>query len=492
MRAIALLVLVLLCDCAAFVPSCRAEGGSPWWSTRSEHFTVETNLDRHEALEAVALLERLSSAIAHFSLLERVAAITAQPVVVIRSPAQFAALSGQTTRSGFTRDLGDQQLIVISAHSEALLSDVFEVRLVAHELTHQLLAQRAPSAPRWLSEGLALYLETIELEDDGHATIGKLNTWHQGFIKDGGLASPAKLWTWDGRDLAGNDAWLYSTSWLALHYLITNRPAQLVAFLQLLGDRAPPRGAWAEVFPDLNDERFAATLADYAAVVVEHLTRVDWKPGALHAAPEALGDVEVHLLQAMATLAPTIARSEVAKALAHDPHHQGARVMQAELSGDAQQLAELAIDFPHSAGVRRLLGSRSLDLFQRERRLRGNLYLHPEDPTAQVELAATLVAQGNFSAAEPYARLALEKRPADQRVIRVWAAVVAGTGHCAEAIAQQRLALARLSDDADPTERSHATERLNSYLARCEQDSPASRHETPRAPEPPTPSPALR
>jgi hypothetical protein len=73
------------------------------------HFTAATKLDRNEALDASVLLERLYSAIAHFSLLERVAQITAQPIVVIRSPAQFAALLGETRRSGFTRDLGDQR-----------------------------------------------------------------------------------------------------------------------------------------------------------------------------------------------------------------------------------------------------------------------------------------------------------------------------------------------------------------------------------------------
>jgi hypothetical protein len=465
--SVALLLLAFsLCDCAALMPTCRTEGGSPWWSTRSEHFAVKTNLDRQDAEQATVLLERLHSALSHFLLLERVAATEAQPVVVLRSPVQFAALSGETTRSGFTKDLGDQRLIVISAHSEALVSDVFEARLVAHELTHQLLAQRASRVPRWLSEGLALYLETIEFEDDGHATIGKLN-WPRRFVKTDGLTSPAKLWSWDRSEVASNDTWLYATSWLALHYLVTERPVQLAAFLQRIADQANPRDAWAEVFTDLNDERFAATLADHASAAVEHLTRVESKPGATLATTEELGDVEVHLLQAMATLSQKTARLEVARALAHDAHHERARVRQGELSDDPRVLSALASDFPRSAAVMRLLGSRSRDLVERERLLRESLRLTPDDPTTNVELAATLLALGKGPDAEPYARFAFERCPTRQRMIRVWAAVLAGTGRCAEAVAQQRFAIARLSDEADPVERQKMTESLKLYETRC-------------------------
>ena len=42
------------------------------------------------------------------------------------------------------------------------------VEVLQHELAHALLSKRLPRVPRWLNEGIAVYLETAKLDRDRH------------------------------------------------------------------------------------------------------------------------------------------------------------------------------------------------------------------------------------------------------------------------------------------------------------------------------------
>jgi hypothetical protein len=55
----------------------------------------------------------------------------------------------------------------------------------------------------------------------------------------------------------------YGTSWLLVHYLINNRPQQLDAFQELVGDLQPGPAAFRQTFPDLAAGQLAEELDEY-------------------------------------------------------------------------------------------------------------------------------------------------------------------------------------------------------------------------------------
>jgi hypothetical protein len=143
------------------------------------------------------------------------------------------------------------------------------VATVIHEATHQIafncgLQTRFADIPVWVSEGLAVYFETPDLQSPkGWKNIGAVNHVRLDRFREYLARRPAgsleSLLSNDKRmrdPRSGLDA--YAEAWALNYYLIRNHPKQYVAYMKMLSEK--PQLVWDT--PDARLKEFRAAFGD--------------------------------------------------------------------------------------------------------------------------------------------------------------------------------------------------------------------------------------
>jgi hypothetical protein len=147
----------------------------------------------------------------------------------------------EALRSPGDRRSSAAQINRMLSRPEAELS----VATIVHEATHQIafnggLQTRFADVPLWVSEGIAVFFETPDLESaKGWRTIGAVNsarlTQFQRYLADRPPTSLKTLISDDKRlrdTRTALDA--YAEAWALNYYLVHQHPRQYVAYLQML------------------------------------------------------------------------------------------------------------------------------------------------------------------------------------------------------------------------------------------------------------------
>jgi hypothetical protein len=152
----------------------------------------------------------------------------------------------------------------------------FNAATIVHEATHQIafnsgLHTRFADNPLWLTEGMAMYFETVDLDEaDAWRTIGRVNTMRRDrFLefarrrrKRDSLATLVSQRDRLTNPRQATDA--YAEAWALTDYLISARPGQYVAYLKRIAARQPL--AWED-----DDAR----LAEFTSVFGNDLKELD-------------------------------------------------------------------------------------------------------------------------------------------------------------------------------------------------------------------------
>jgi tetratricopeptide (TPR) repeat protein len=355
--------------------------------------------------------------------------------------------------------------------------------LLSHELTHHFLAGVFRRQPRWLAEGLAVYMESLADEPGaGTLVVGRpppprLNR---------ALRNPvpvAEVLAWRGP--ANPDAYsLYASSWLLVHYL-AHRHARAFAGLQARLSRGEdPGAAWRAELPAYDPADPAAmaaldrTLRAYVRGEVESATRSAPPPRLVIGFEQAMPGAEVHALRlALWPHGPVrgqaALRAEVEEALREDPDHPVALQVLADLDRtDPLPLARAAVaahpDDPRSwtflAGALEGASGRA----EREAAYRRAADLAPDNPAALHNLAGELLQAGRSGEALPVARRAAQLAPWSPPLLATYAAVLSDVGRCAQAIPIQERALDVLPDGTAAEAIEPYRAQLGRFVAQCD------------------------
>lgn len=254
---ILLIVGAIACACAPRELICLKRGGDAWYELRSEHFILRTNLDRGEAKTRSRQLERMHDALAHvISLVLPYQSTPSDQIEVVHfsHPMQLEEFVGENTGGFMSRDQGG----VFIASSEGYTGKGRD-HLLMHELTHRFLAAQVDRYPRWLTEGLAGFYETLVVADD-KVTVGGLpggysQLW---FGSSGSLPSLSELREMDAETFyavkrkRGN----YFASWRLIHFLANSSPERYQRFrhyTESLVNGIPEAKAWELSFGGAGD-----------------------------------------------------------------------------------------------------------------------------------------------------------------------------------------------------------------------------------------------
>jgi tetratricopeptide (TPR) repeat protein len=482
MRRLALAVAVpaLLAGCATTRPgfTCEARGGRPWHAVYSSHFVVATDLDVDDARELSVELDRIRAGVAVSLFPNRHEPPVRATVVAFRSTADFESFAAPGVAAYYASAASDPKIVMPGKLS------IDQRRVLAHELAHHVESYVLLRQPRWLSEGLATWAETIgSTAGGGRMQVGGFPPGRRPQLRPQRIAA-VRLLAWDGALPPEGLAPYYDAAWLLVHFLLAEHPEELRDLETRLASAEDPDAAFRAAFPQWDPARPGALdLLDADLDGWARRGRFEGRPvhvtvAAAPAAVMPLPPAEVHAIRLL--LWPGGAsregddarrRAELAEALSEDPGHPVLLRELARTEGrDPLPLARRAVEaHPEDPRSWTFLADAlpAASVPEREEALRRAVDLAPENPLALSALATLLVAAGRSGEALPLARRAVVLSPFSWPVLDAYAEVSADLGNCQQALLAARRALDVYPERGSAEGRASLVARLAAFEARC-------------------------
>ncbi len=469
----------LLGGCATTRPAfrCEANGGRPWVAVTSPAFAVVTDLDEDDARALAAELAEIRDGVSSSLFQRRHDPPVRATVIAFRSTADYRGFAPPGAAAYYARGTADPKIVMPGSMG------IEQRRVLAHEMAHHVSSYVLLRIPRWLSEGLATWAETVGTTASGmHMLAGAVPPGRRPLSRPQRIPA-TQLLAWDASVPPGQLAPYYDAAWLLFHYLWSEHPEALGAYEARLAGAEDPGAAFDAVFPQWSSatprglDRLDAELDLWA-----RSGRFEGRP--VHAGPPPpltvhhLPPAEVHAIRMLLWAGGTATegdeatiRAELDEALREAPDHpvllrelarrEGrdplplARLSVKGRPGDPRAWTFLAENLPPSA------------VEEREQALRKAVELAPRNPVALAALADVLLEAGRSGEALPFARQAVQLGPFSPPVLDVYAAVTGDLGNCQQSVLASRRALDVLPDGAPPEERARLEARLSDRVARC-------------------------
>jgi tetratricopeptide (TPR) repeat protein len=524
MRSTAVLVLVLcgllLTGCAGGAHSAPAAAPVGWRRIQTEHIDLITDLSDARALDAALRLERTRAALlaAAWSKLPSTRQTARLRVLSLADGLEFERYFGRNVDGLHTSLGGDTILLWGTARNwerRRRLTDVSTTSTLRHEMVHHLAAGIYLRQPRWFSEGLAQFLETVTISEDGaKATLGLPNLDASSGYRSTRSLDVKDALAWRQTLIGDNERQtrgLYGLSWMMVTWMFNTQREAFGAFEEALARGEDPERAWAATFGKIPPEELDKTLYQYALHGNVTVFKLDLAPVDAHASSVPLDAADVHAVRAQLALVAAgmkagrdhafdeEAEREIAEALAIEPGHVASlrlsHATQHPLSA-AETLARLREQTrrrPDDGEAWLFLGARlrgPTEAADREAALRKAVALLPDNATAYNDLAWHLVRTGRAEEALPLATKASLRAPWNSAVLDTYAACLFAVGRCPDALRLETRAVDNLSETIRDRPASRPfTEALLRYQTACGAEAapapPAAPAPTPSAP--PTP-----
>ncbi|HEX9291380.1 MAG TPA: hypothetical protein VF904_17805 [Anaeromyxobacteraceae bacterium] len=476
-RAALVVAMATLAGCAHVREgfTCPARGGRPWRELTSDHFVLSTDRQSRAARALVEELEVARAALVAAAFRGGVDPPGRLHVVAFDRREELADfVDDEVVHGWFGADLDGEPFVVMAG---VTFRDVHEI--VTHELAHQLAATLFVRQPRWFSEGVATYLETVTVDGD-RVLLGAASR-HRLAEASVFRASSAQLFAWAGEI----EPRYYGRAWLLVHFLVNRRGPRFSAFQVRLSRAEEPAAAWAAQFPEYDPrqpgalERLDGDLGGYAGSGPYTVLSLPFERPEVNPSERLLDASEVHALHLSIPSRDPDARpgdrdAEVAEALREDPGHPTALALKARRLPPAERVRlarEAVATHPRSWRAWAFLGAalRGGDREARLEALRRSVELAPENPRALDALARELVRAGSGEEALPLARRAIARAPWNAAAFDTAAAASAALGRCADALHLQQRAVDLLADELPAERRQEVVRTLDTYRARCGQ-----------------------
>ncbi|QAT85899.1 hypothetical protein EJ065_4346 [Corallococcus coralloides] len=478
------LALTLFSGCTASRALCPAEGGRPWREVRSSHFRVRTNLEEQAAARSAVELEEFRRALllAWGTGFDPPGTVD---VIVLSNPRDLEEFT-DARYAGFAGQTPDGPRMVMTGGGGYLLADTTgDKETQAHELAHYLSAFALPRQPRWISEGLASYLQTVTIRpSDRNVVLGRASPALLQYVRAHGWLTLDELWQWDGKTNQSTAELQrhYASSWLWVHYLINEHGGRFDAFQNQLARGEEPRRAFTAAFQ--GDTAYQAALANYVQLGRYAISTQPLPPVPTQTQTRALEPADVHVIRSILfTQAPgdvppaerqRKADLELDQALKEDPTHVETLRLRAEKLDKAERLKlarELVEKHPEDGRAWDLLANAleanaDTSATQEQARQRAAELL-PDSPSVQNGLAWYYVTTDQPQKGLAPAQRAVRLMPGNSAILNTQAALFFQTGRCREAVAMGRRALDMLHEGVPDAARQDFKRIVTVFETKC-------------------------
>jgi Protein of unknown function (DUF1570) len=249
-----------LLSCAtAELPRVQSEGGKSWRRIESRHLNLVTNMDEGPARAAAVQMELWWEAMAQ-AMPVNALAMKGNPerltVLAVRDRWESESISQSIY--GFFRGFAAAGPVLYVGDP----TDLQGRETVRHELGHAFVHAHLFDVPRWLTEGLAQYLETAEYDETtSRVTWGAVGVPDLANFRDWGrhiaVSNLINSATW-----TSNESGPYAyQSGLLVHMLINRHGSELDCFLDALSDSQRSAPAFKRCFSSYS--QWEREFADY-------------------------------------------------------------------------------------------------------------------------------------------------------------------------------------------------------------------------------------
>lgn len=488
--------MVVLVVSLLWLTGCQATtAAGRWQRLTTEHFELSTDLAEEDAIRASKMLEHTRTALltAAWSKEAGTRATARASVIVLASDLDFERYAGRRY-TGFYANVVRPTLFLYGAperwEKRAHLRDDATTSVFRHELVHRLAAGIYGRQPRWFSEGLAQFLETIVIsEDQTTATIGRPNMMAMRKYRAVRSISVADALAWRSDADMGETkvAGLYGLSWLMVHYLYNTEFELFSDFQRQLVKGVDPAVAWEKSFRSLRLDDLDKALHAYSRHGDFKELTVSLPPVNVTPHQTTFTQADVHAIRAQLAFVGNgfrprsdlqqEARDEIAKALSLEPANVLALALRIRLDPMPddelirrlrEQVQARADDGEAWLFLGDALGKKRGNEAPREQAYRRAASLLPRDARAYNQLAWALVSAGKAEEALPFAIKASLLEPWDAAVLDTYAASLFGVGRCADALRVQTRAVDVIPEHAAGSKLAkslHAT--LDRYQKEC-------------------------
>lgn len=457
MRLLALLCPVLLVVGCAHAPKaeCSLHGGSEWLEINSPHFRMVTNAEEADAIKELDQLEAIRSVLYDF-LQQDPGSIASDRVEVtfLRDPEELHEWTAYVGRM----DVEARYMVATPSRAKRSMWWTPPSTIV-HEMAHEVAGHVTMFHKRWISEGIAAYLETVFVEEDGrHATVGKASSSRFYTVDWEGIRPLSELWQWNQlleREDPEQETRMYASSWAWIHFLVNRHFDQFAAFLGRMQRAEQPREAFDAVFgseyaPLENELREFFRVGAYNSFHYD----VKLEPGKYGV--EKLTPADVHAIRLrLAMDTGDLPFDDLGESVLADVNflytsgHENFRARQMLLRALnrspekwREEVKAIVTEFPNEAEAHYRYASAIRD--NRAERLEHYKRALELDPTlydAMNGLAWDLVEQGEGAKGLELAKKAVALAPWEPNILDTLAATYAASGQCALAAETERRAV---------------------------------------------------
>jgi len=242
-----------------------------WTEIQSPNFHAISNAGRAASQDFVRQLEQFQTVVSELFQLERVTSIPLL-VVIFRddrsfTPYKFLTEGKPAEVGGFYQRGRDLDVIAVNVDRRA----TSPASIIYHEYVHRLTSYSAQPWPRWLSEGMAEFYSSFELEKD-EVALGVPLDHHVELLRQSEMLSVDRLIQveHDSPEYLHSDkkGIFYAQSWALVHFLMMAEKgrfrSELIKFTELIGLAYDRQDAFYRSF-DLDPAELQDRLQAYVA-----------------------------------------------------------------------------------------------------------------------------------------------------------------------------------------------------------------------------------
>src|SRR5437868_5029807 len=290
---------LLLCALLACARHPRAPDPLAWIELQSDHFTLRTDLGEAEAREVAGQLELVRAALIGASPWRSKSPMAGRlHVIDLASKDELSEFAAEGIDGFVTADAFGERILVMSAERSPEQQTVLK-----HEMAHVIANEFLVRNPRWVAEGIACYLETMQFDPPARRVyVGDPSSDRLAWLRRHPVPDFAAVFATgsEAMQLSPEAGFAYeSAAWVLVHYLAIQRKEKFDAFLGRLGRAEDPRQAFAAEFPDLTDGKLPEEIARYVKEFSQYVRfSIEWPQIQPKAAIRAVPRPEVHALRA--------------------------------------------------------------------------------------------------------------------------------------------------------------------------------------------------
>ena len=300
-----------------------------WVSVRSKDLLVIGNSGEKEVRQVAARLQQFRLIVSKaFAAVENDSPVPTT-VIVFKDDASYQPFKVSVNNAGFFQPGRDMNYITLSYEKRG---EQDQVNIVFHEYTHLLVNNSLGNTPAWFNEGLAELYSTLSIKADNRVAIGLPIRTHLTTLRDYPLLPLRVLLNLDYKSAYYNEidkqSTFYAESWALLHYLMLSngghRAAQVVKFVQLLGNQTPMDQAFQIAFSS-SIENMEAELRSYIQQDRFRFTETTFKSDAqpdmfMESSPVSEAELHAYLGDLLFHSNRVEAENHLQKALALNPN----------------------------------------------------------------------------------------------------------------------------------------------------------------------------